>query len=136
MSKLKLSILIPTYNYRIGINQILKCINNIDSDSKNQIEIIISDDSDQEIIDKKMKEKLKKSFVNFKYIHNKVSLGGPENWNKLINLSRGEYCWILHHDEFWNENENLVKYILKFIKNKKPNVLILPIIKQKIIVIF
>ena len=132
MSQIKISLLIPTYNYKIGINKILKCINNIDYKLRKNIEIIISDDSDKEIIDKEIKDSLLKSFTNLKYIHNKLSLGGAKNWNKLISLSKGEYCWLLHHDEFWEENKDIFNYILESINHKKPNIIILPISKQKI----
>ena len=132
MSPIKISLLIPTYNYKIGINKILKCINNIDYKLRKHIEIIIGDDSEKEIIDKEVKDNLYKSFTNFRYIHNKLSLGGSKNWNKLISLSKGEYCWLLHHDEYWDEKKDIFYYILESINYKKPNLIILPISKQKI----
>tara|TARA_Y100000991_G_C21967055_1_gene347409 strand:+ start:871 stop:1731 length:861 start_codon:yes stop_codon:yes gene_type:complete len=133
MNNIKLSILIPLYNYPIGIKQILNSINNISHELRKNIEIIISDDSDEATIDKELNNKLKKSFTNFEYIHNEVSNGGPDNWNKLISLSRGQYSWVLHHDEFWEENKNIVKYILDIINFKNPDIIILPVKKQKII---
>ena len=46
MESIKLSILIPAYNFKSGINKILDCIESIDGNFRNFIEIIISDDSD------------------------------------------------------------------------------------------
>lgn len=134
MNQVKLSILIPTYNYRIGIYKILECLNNINYAERENIEIIVSDDSDKVLIDKKLKNKLKKIFANFKYIHNKVPLGGPKNWNKLISLAKGKYIWLLHHDEFWEKNKNICEYILNTIDKQNPNIILLPITKQKIII--
>ena len=132
MSEIKISLLIPTYNYRIGVNKILNCINNIDYKLRKNIEIIISDDSDKEIIEKEVKDNLLKTFQNFKYIYNTSSLGGANNWNKLISLANGEYFWVLHHDEFWEENKEIFNYILESINDIKPNLIILPLTKQKI----
>ena len=105
MNLIKLSILIPTYNYKLGLSKILESINCIDYDSRKKIEIIISDDSDNRIINQELKNNLTFSFKNFKYIHNKKTLGGPENWNQLISLAKGDYYWILHHDEVWQKDK-------------------------------
>ena len=45
MESIKLSILIPTYNFKSGLNKILDCIESIEEDFHDYIEIIISDDS-------------------------------------------------------------------------------------------
>ena len=52
MESIKLTILIPTYNFKFGINKILDSIESIEEDLRDCIEIIISDDSDKEIIQK------------------------------------------------------------------------------------
>ena len=51
MSQIKLSILIPTYNFQFGITKILDCIKSTDISLNNAIEIIISDDSNKRIIE-------------------------------------------------------------------------------------
>ena len=56
-----------------------------------------------------------------------------ENWNKLISIAKGEYIWLLHHDEFWQKEKNIINYIFEIIKIKNPNILILPISISKII---
>ena len=131
MEPIKLSILIPTYNFKIGLNKILDCIESIEEDLRDFIEIIICDDSDKEIISKKRNKSLKKSFRNYIYKYNFENLGAVDNWNKLISIAKGEYLWLLHHDEFWNKEKDFMSYIFKVINFEKPNILILPITKSK-----
>ena len=45
MTQIKLSILIPLYNYNEGFAKIKNCIENISDNLFNNYEIIISDDS-------------------------------------------------------------------------------------------
>tara|TARA_B100000161_G_C33553449_1_gene416555 strand:- start:1122 stop:1979 length:858 start_codon:yes stop_codon:yes gene_type:complete len=131
MEPIKLSILIPTYNFKIGLNKILDCIESIEEDLHDSIEIIISDDSDKEIISRKRNDSLKKSFKNYIYKHNFENLGAVDNWNKLISIAKGDYLWLLHHDEFWDKEKDFMSYIFKVIKFEKPNIIILPITKSK-----
>ena len=131
MDPIKLSILIPTYNFKSGINRILDCIESIEEDLHDYIEIIISDDSDKVIVPEERNEYLKKSFKNYIYTHNNQSLGAVNNWNKLISIAKGNYVWLLHHDEFWNQEKNFIRYIFEVINIEKPNILILPITKLK-----
>ena len=136
MESIKLSILIPTYNFKLGINKILDCIESIEDDLRDYIEIIISDDSDEEIIQKSRNKSLKKQFKNYFYIHNIKNEGAINNWNKLISKAKGDYIWLLHHDEYWQKEKNIIRYIFEAINTKKPNILILPITKLKTTRIF
>lgn len=131
MESVKLSILIPTYNFKIGIDEILDCLESIEDNLRDCIEIIISDDSDEEIIQKKRNKSLKQHFKNYFYIHNIEKHGAINNWNKLISKAKGDYIWLLHHDEYWQKEKNIIRYIFEAINTKKPNVLILPITKLK-----
>ena len=136
MNSIKLSILIPTYNFKFGINKILDCIESIEDDLRDYIEIIISDDSDEEIIQKSRNKSLKNHFKNYFYIHNIEKKGAINNWNKLISKAKGDYIWLLHHDEYWQKEKNIIRYIFEAINTKKPNILILPITKLKTTRIF
>ena len=133
MESIKLTILIPTYNFKLGINKILDCIESIEDDLRDYIEIIISDDSDEEIIQKSRNKSLKKHFKNYFYFHNIENEGAINNWNKLISKAKGDYIWLLHHDEYWQKEKNIINYIFEVIKNKNPNILILPITRSKYI---
>ena len=86
MNFIKLSILIPTYNYKVGIKKIIRCLRSADEDIRKQIEVIISDDSQNKFIN--LGNDLINSYASFKYIHNKKTLGGVPNWNKLISIAK------------------------------------------------
>jgi glycosyltransferase involved in cell wall biosynthesis len=89
----KLSILIPAYNYKLGV---LRILNLIDSSLMHKIEILIFDDShNNDLLNET-------SIFNLDilYVHNSPSLGAVHNWNKLIERARGDYLFLLHHDEF------------------------------------
>ena len=131
MDSIKLTILIPSYNFKLGINKILDCIESIEDDFRDCIEIIIIDDSDEEIIQKKRNRSLKKHFKNYLYIHNIENHGAINNWNKLISKAKGDYIWLLHHDEYWQKEKNIIRYIFEAINTKNPDILILPITKLK-----
>lgn len=129
MTQIKLSILIPLYNYNEGFAKIKNCIENISDNLFNNYEIIISDDSELPIINNAEIKNLKNKLNHFRYIHNKERLGAVKNWNKLIKLSKGDYIWLLHQDEYWNKELNIVNEIIKITQQSNVDVLILPIIK-------
>ena len=131
MESIKLTILIASYNFKFGINKILDCIESIEDDLRDCIEIIISDDSDEEIIQKNRNKLLKKNFKNYFYTHNIDNHGAINNWNNLISKAKGDYIWLLHHDEYWQKEKNIIRYIFEVINSKNPSILILPITKLK-----
>ena len=131
MSSIKLSILIPAYNYKLGIKKIIDCLKNTDEHLIKNIEVIISDDSRKKLIDDGLNKELSNKFSNYKYTYNKKNLGAVNNWNKLIYLAKGDYFWLLHHDESWEKDVDMIDFILKTIINKRPNILILPIVREK-----
>lgn len=91
---IKLSILIPTYNFSTGVFLILK---KILSEKKFVNEIIISDNSKNKSvfnIYQRFRFKLK-----IKYLHNMPSTIPQKNWQYLIKLSKCDYFVVLHHDD-------------------------------------
>jgi len=94
--KLLLSVLIPTYNYPIGVERILS---KLSSEYSEDIEIIVFDDSsDNEVHN--VCTAYKDAFYSFIYKHNDPAMGAVVNWNSLLDEAQGEYCLLLHHDEF------------------------------------
>ena len=94
--KTLLSILIPAYNYPIGVERILS---KLSSEYSEDIEIIVFDDSsDNEVHN--VCTAYKDAFYSFIYKHNDPAMGAIDNWNSLLDEAKGEYCLLLHHDEF------------------------------------
>jgi glycosyltransferase involved in cell wall biosynthesis len=48
---------------------------------------------------------------NISYYKNPVPLGSPENWNKSIELAKGEYIKILHHDDWFTDQNSLKQFV-------------------------
>ena len=133
MKKALLSILIPTYNNIEGIQNILNCLYEIDLKTSECIEVFISDDSEKSLISENNIKNLEEKFLYFNYIHNKPKLGSVKNMNQLIDLAKGDYFWVLHHDEYWLNANKILKIIIKDLKKNK-DIYFLPIKKVKNII--
>ncbi len=98
---LKLSVCIPTYN---GATYIRECIDSILNQSFGDFELIISDDSSKDDT-----LKIIESFDDprIKIFHNDHQLGLVGNWNRCIELAKGEYIMIFHQDDVMG-NDNLL----------------------------
>jgi glycosyltransferase involved in cell wall biosynthesis len=134
MKKALLSILIPTYNNIEGIQNILNCLYEIDLKTSEFIEVFISDDSEKSLISESNIKNLEEKFLYFHYIHNKPKLGSVKNMNQLIDLAKGDYFWVLHHDEYWLNKNTILKIIIEDLKKNK-DIYFLPIKKVKNIIL-
>jgi hypothetical protein len=125
---IKLSILIPAYNFKKGLKKILSDFAKCNKSDLELIEIIIGDDSENRILDLEEINKYNQIFPNFKYIKNeeKLLIG---NWNNLINKCQGEYYWLFHHDEELSCTKQSIKIIIEYLK-KNYLILILPLFKK------
>jgi len=115
-----ISILVPTYN---RLNYLKECLDSIVLQKwflKSDLELIVSDNSDnyetKDFIDSYIK---KYNNWNIIYNKNKKNLWMVWNWNKLLELKKWEYFVFLSDDDkFYNENslkilyDNLIKYNL------------------------
>ncbi len=91
-----LSILIPAYNYPEGVERILIALS---QEHSLNVEIIVSDDSSDDKV-QDICSFYKDAFHLFIYKRNNPSLGAVNNWNSLLDRAQGDYCLLLHHDEF------------------------------------
>ena len=109
------SVMVPTYNQDKYIE---KTINSILEQTYNNIEIIISDDSTNNLTEELIKEKyLNKKYKNIVYIHNKPSKGEVDNYRYLLyKLIKGEWVLNVNGDDFLYDNkfiEIAMQYITK-----------------------
>lgn len=102
----KVSICIPTYKQ---VKFLTITLNSILSQTYDDYEIIITDDTPDNTIEQLL------SIFNFKgrlkYFKNEIQLGSPRNWNRAIELASGEYIKILHHDDWFLEQDSLQKFV-------------------------
>jgi glycosyltransferase involved in cell wall biosynthesis len=101
----KVSICIPTYQQA---DKLLILFRSIEQQSFRDFEVIVTDDShDNEV------EDLCKSEFNFsiQYHRNNPSKGSPENWNSAISKAKGEWIKLIHHDDYFYNEESLAKFV-------------------------
>lgn len=110
---LKVSICIPTYNNLAGLK---KALDSVFQQTFTNYEIIITDDSSNNEIGDFVKTLDKE---NLRYYKNPIALGSPENWNEALRKANGEYIKILHHDD-WFTDENALEAFVKLLDDN-PN---------------
>lgn len=117
-----LSILIPAYEYSFGVKRILDSV--LESNLltiKNEIEILISDDSHSDTIKQIIKSHEIQDIVKLVYVkRDNVSGIASSNWNNLLRMANGKYILFMHHDEFPYGKNFFNKLLRKIIH--KPNV--------------
>lgn len=96
------SILIPTYN-RVDYLQI--ALESVLAQTYKNIEIIISDNSENSTTEKMLQEKYLKVYPQIQYYHNEKNLGQFENDIKLLNMSNGEFVGFLMDDDFFSPDK-------------------------------
>lgn len=108
---IKLSICIPTYNRAQFIGETLQ---SVISQAGSNVEIVIVDgastDKTTEVING-----FKQKFSNLVYYCGQNNMGVDRDMAKTIELSRGEYCWMLSDDDLLKPGA--IKKILKEIES-------------------
>jgi glycosyltransferase involved in cell wall biosynthesis len=92
----RLSVLLPAFSYPEGIKRILS---SFAYPYRGQIEILVFDDSPNDDVADAVTE-LGSGDGLITYRHNRPSLGATGNWNALLDSAQGEYCLLMHHDEY------------------------------------
>lgn len=109
------SICIPVYENYKGLDRLLESIK---IQTFLDFEVIITDDSIEnnchEIVNKYYQSNLKNKITYFK---NKINLGSPKNWNKALNLAKGKYIKLMHHDDSFANKFALEIFISEYEKN-------------------
>ena len=94
-----LSICIPAYNRPLWFRRGLRSIVEKNLAYQSQVEIVITDDSDDQGCKDIVEEVL--AGWGWLYEHHSVALGMAQNWNRAIALAQGRYVVILHDDDFF-----------------------------------
>ncbi|WP_316837743.1 glycosyltransferase family 2 protein [Pedobacter nutrimenti] len=104
----KVSICIPTYNQ---IHLLKKNLDSILMQEYHDYEIIITDDSSDDIVKDFIASYPPAFKAKMKYYKNNMQLGSPENWNEAIRKSSGKYIKIMHHDDWFNYSCSLQIFV-------------------------
>lgn len=112
MINVKISIIVPSYNHASYLEKRLESIFN---QTYQNFEVILLDDASTD----RSEEILNKYKVNSKVSHlivNKENSGSPfKQWEKGVELAKGDYIWIAESDDFC-EKQFLEILLKKWIK--------------------
>ncbi len=102
---MKVSICIPAYKQPDFLK---RCLNSILEQDFSDYEIIITDDSPNDVL-----TQLVGTYTDerIRYYKNEKPLGSPRNWNEAIRKAKGEYIKILHHDDWFSKPESLRAFV-------------------------
>lgn len=92
-----LTILIPAFQYAEGVVRILS---NLDSIEGTDCELLVFDDSPNDEVKVAVTCWSKATGPKVTYKHNQPAYGAIANWNALLDAASGEYCLLMHHDDF------------------------------------
>lgn len=110
------SIIMPVYKHPDFFEKALRSVINQEFTAMPYEIVVVDDDPDGEVTDnKKVVERNPSSKV--KYYKNKTNLGLCGNWNRAIELAKGEYVIFCHDDEMFSPNALSILYEL----SKKTN---------------
>jgi glycosyltransferase involved in cell wall biosynthesis len=102
------SVCIPTYNKP---HLFVRCLDSVLQQDYADYEIIVSDDSTNDLISDIVR---KRNIPNLSYVRNHPALGAPANWNNAMQMARGEFIKIMHHDDYFTRNDALSLFIKAF----------------------
>jgi glycosyltransferase involved in cell wall biosynthesis len=108
------SICIPSYKQP---ELLKKALESILLQSHKNYEVVITDDSPDDSVEDVYNDF--KKYTNIRYIRNKERKGTPENWNESIKHANGEYIKILHHDDWFPEQDSLAKFVKMLDENPR-----------------
>lgn len=102
----KVSICIPAYNQPESIKRLL---DSIVVQKFSDYDVIVTDDSETGVVEDAISGV--RGIKSLRYYRNKSPLGSPENWNKAISLAQGEYIKIMHHDDWFFDENSLGEFV-------------------------
>ncbi len=113
MNNYLVSICIPTYNL---VNYVTRLLDSIVIQSYKNIEVIISDDSNNDEIFKVIEAYNSK--IEIHYFKNNPALKTPKNWNNALAKAKGDLIMLVHQDDYFYSDNSIKKYVERFQENK------------------
>ena len=100
MQQTKFSICIPTYNRASFLKEaVFSVLSQLNGDYKDTVEIVISDNASTDGTADLVKEFQRNAPISIVYNRNNLNLGCDKNFLRVVELAKGNYCWILGDDD-------------------------------------
>jgi glycosyltransferase involved in cell wall biosynthesis len=96
------SICIPVYKQKKYLE---KCLQSVLIQDFRDFELIITDDTPDDSLETFIKSVLQG--LPYTYRRNTPSLGAPQNWNLGLEMAKGKYIKVMHHDDFFTRPDSL-----------------------------
>lgn len=113
MTKHFISICIPAYQNPLLFERLLKSIK---IQTYTNFEVIITDDGNNDQLSQIAEQYA--PFFAIRYFKNALPKGSPANWNAAIDLAKGEWIKIMHHDDWFEGLEALDAFAKKAQKDE------------------
>jgi glycosyltransferase involved in cell wall biosynthesis len=110
------SICIPAYRQPELLE---RCLTSVLAQTYKRVEVLITDDSPEE--DVKIVVECFRGKLNITYVKNTKPLGSPANWNEALQLAKGEYIMLLHHDDAFASEKSLAVFLSPFRQDPTPD---------------
>lgn len=106
------SICIPAYRQPELLE---RCLASIARQTYKLVEVLVSDDTPDDgvkiVIDRFTHH------LSIRYQHNPKPLGAPANWNAALQMAKGDYVLLLHHDDELADPDSLAVFLQPFFDN-------------------
>lgn len=112
----KVSICIPAFQQP---NLLRRCLQSVQVQSFKNYEVIVTDDSADDCLKSVIEEFTTR--IPITYIKNTKNMGSPANWNHGMQNASGEYIKILHHDDWFLDENSLADFVEMLEKNPEVN---------------
>ena len=114
MEKVEISCVVPAYE---NLALLSRCLMSILTQQSIKSQVIVCDDSKSESV-ANFVEMLSSYFPEIVYVKGPRTGNAVENWNRGLKKAIGEYCIVVHHDEFLI-NDKYLRYAIDRLNNKQ-----------------
>lgn len=104
----KVSICIPAYGNPVGICRLLESVR---IQKYRDFEVIVTDDSPDDSVEKAVRAAMDAGGGDIAYFRNETRKGATGNWNEAVRRASGEYIKIMHHDDWFTDENCLGRFV-------------------------
>ncbi len=112
----KVSVCIPAYRQPTKLRRALRSVS---FQTFKDFEVVVTDDSPDDSVERVTGEF--REHINLLYYRNSTTMGSPKNWNEAVRLSSGGYIKILHHDDWFRDEDSLAEFVAMLDEDPEAN---------------